>query len=140
MPIPETYHTALLGILVVVTTLVIQMMVAAVSKAKQPGAIPGKMDAELSHSSFVFRANRTFANSIDNAPALLGAAVLAILAGAGATWVAIWIWVYALARITHMALYYGISTEKNPSPRSHFFILGLIANIALIIQAGLALT
>ncbi|KZX60164.1 hypothetical protein A3709_12750 [Halioglobus sp. HI00S01] len=139
MPIAETYHLALLGLLIVVVTLVTQMLVAAVSKAKQPGAVPGKMDSALSHASFVFRANRTFANSVDNTPALLGAALLAIVAGAGANWVGIWVWVYALARITHMALYYGIATERNPSPRTHFFFLGLIATIALLIQAGLAL-
>jgi glutathione S-transferase len=38
-----------------------------------------------------------------------------------------------------MGCYYGISTEKNPSPRTHLFMLALIANIALIIQAGLSL-
>ncbi|MEH6551708.1 MAG: MAPEG family protein [Pseudomonadales bacterium] len=138
MSLFQDYHTALLGLLVIITTILVQMMVAAISKAKQPAAIPGKMDPNLSHSSFVFRANRTFANSVENAPAMLGAAFLAILVGAGPFWAAIWVWTYAISRLIHMGLYYAISTEKNPSPRSHFFLLALIANIALIIQAGLS--
>lgn len=139
MQIAEVYNTALLGIFVIVATLVAQMIVAAMSKATQPGAVPGKMDADISHDSFVFRSNRTFGNSVENAPAALGAAFLAILAGADPFWTALWIWGYALARLVHMALYYAIATEKNPSPRSHFFMLGLIATIALVIQAGIAL-
>jgi len=61
------------------------------------------------------------------------------VAGADPFWTAIWVWVYAVSRLIHMGCYYGISTEKNPSPRTHFFMLALIANIALIIQAGLSL-
>lgn len=139
MPLFESYNTVLFGLLVIVATILVQMMVAAISKAKQPAAIPGKMDSSLSHSSFVFRSNRTFANSVENAPAMLGAAFLAIFAGVDPFWASIWVWTYALSRLLHMGLYYGISTEKNPSPRSHFFMLALIANIALIVQVGLIL-
>ena len=46
---------------------------------------------------------------------------------------------FALSRILHMALYYAIATEKNPSPRSYFFLLGVVANIALLVFVGLAL-
>lgn len=139
MPLFQSYNTALLGLLVIVATILVQMLVAALTKAKQPAAIPGKMDPTLSHGSFIFRSNRTFANSVENAPALLGAAFLAIFAGADPFWVAIWVWTYAISRLIHMGFYYGISTEKNPSPRTHFFMLALIANIALVIQAGMAL-
>jgi hypothetical protein len=46
---------------------------------------------------------------------------------------------FALSRILHMVLYYGIATDKNPSPRSYFFLLGVVANIALLVFVGLAL-
>ncbi len=75
----DSYSVAFFGILVIVLTVVVQSIVAAKSKASQPGAIPGKTDASLSHSSFVFRSNRTFANSLENIAVMLGASFLAIL-------------------------------------------------------------
>ena len=126
------YSTALWGLFVILATLILQALIAAVSKARQPGAIPGKIDPELSHHSFVFRANRTFANSLENVTAMLGTAFLALFAGADPRWTAILIWTYAIARLLHMALYYGIATEKNPSPRSWFYLLGFFANVGLL--------
>jgi hypothetical protein len=35
-----------------------------------------------------------------------------------------------------MALYYSIATEKNPSPRSYFFLVGLAANITILALIG----
>jgi uncharacterized MAPEG superfamily protein len=139
MDISATYGMALWGIFVIVATLVLQMLVASVSKAKQAGAVPGKIDAGLSHDSFVFRSNRTFMNSVENAPAVLGASFLAVLAGADPFWAGVLIWVYAIARLLHMALYYGIATETNPSPRSYFFLIGFAATIGLLLVAALAL-
>ena len=136
---PENYDLALWGILLIVATLVAQMFVASMSKAKQPGAVPGKMDPSLGHESFVFRSNRTLINSVENAPALLGAAFLAILAGASAFWTGLLVWIYAIARLAHMLLYYAIATDTNPSPRSYFFLIGFAANIGLLIVAAGAL-
>ncbi len=63
---------------------------------------------------------------------MLGTAFLALFAGVDATWTGILIWVFALARILHMALYYGIATEKNPSPRSFFYAIALLSNLVLL--------
>jgi uncharacterized MAPEG superfamily protein len=70
---------------------------------------------------------------------MLGTSFLALFVGANVFWTGTLIWVYAVARILHMFLYYGIATDKNPSPRSYFFLLGVIANIALLVFAGIAL-
>lgn len=133
------YGTAFLGLLVYLITLVVQALVAASTKASQQGAVPGKMDPSLSHSSFVYRSNRTFMNSLENFPAFIGAAFLAVFVGADAFWVGTLIWVFVVSRIIHMALYYVIATEKNPSPRSYFFLIGVVANIALLVVCGVAL-
>jgi uncharacterized MAPEG superfamily protein len=139
MDIYGSYSLALWGIFVILLTVLLQSLVAAGSKASQPGAIPGKIDESLSHSSFVFRSNRTLMNSLENLPVMLGTAFLALFAGVDAMWTGILIWMFALSRILHMALYYAIATEKNPSPRSYFFLLGVVANIALLVFVGLAL-
>ena len=128
----ENYTLAFLGILTILITLVVQSIVAAVSKASQPEAIPGKMDDSLGHDSFVFRSNRTFKNSLENISMMLGASFLAILVGADVFWTGLLVWVMALARIVHMVLYYAIATQKNPSPRSYFYLLAVLANIVLL--------
>jgi len=139
MPAFAPYIISLWGMLVIILTVLIQAFVAMNIKASQPGAIPGKIDPNLSHSSFVFRTHRTFMNSLENTPIMLVTALLAVLSGANVFWTGLLIWIYAVARILHMILYYVIATEKNPSPRSYFFMAGFIANIVLagFIAAGL---
>jgi len=135
----DLYYAAFWAILVMILTVMVQSLIAATVKASQPDAVPGKIDDALSHSSFVFRANRTFSNSLENITMMLGAAFLAILVSADPLWVTILVWVMAVARIIHMMLYYCIATEKNPSPRSYFFLIGFFANITLLVVCALVL-
>ena len=135
----ETYITSYWGILIALLTLIIQAVVAAQTKASQVGAVPGKIDDSLSHSSFVFRSNRTIMNSLENFPVFLGTSFLAIFVGSNVFWTGVLIWIFVCARIIHMILYYAISTEKNPSPRSYFFLIGLGSNLALLILCGVSL-
>ncbi len=134
-----SYPLIFWGIIVIIATVILQSVIAATTKAKQPNAIPGKIDPSLSHDSLVFRTHRTFMNSLENTPFMLATIFLGLFIGVNLFWMGIWIWIYALARIFHMILYYGIATEKNPSPRSYFFLFGLIANIALLVHCALAL-
>lgn len=135
----ETYHIALWGILITLLTVLVQSVVGSLAKASQPGAVPGKINEDLGHASFVFRSHRTFMNSLENVPVMLGAAFLAILAGANAFWTGLLIWIFALARIQHMILYYSIATERNPSPRSYFFLIAFLAVLGLLGFAAAAL-
>lgn len=128
----EEYQLAFWGVYLVLITLVVQMLAASVSKASQPGAVPGKIDESLSHDSFVFRSHRTFMNSLENLPLFLGTVVLAFFVGTDPTWVGALVWAFALSRVVHMVLYYAIATERNPSPRSYFYMLGLLANLILL--------
>lgn len=139
MNFADVYGSAFQGIFIIILTWLIQWFVASASKGSQKGAIPGKIDESLSHASFVFRSHRTFMNSLENLPAMLATAFLAILVGANIFWTGILIWVFAVSRIIHMALYYVIATEVNPSPRSYFFMLGLVSNIGLLALCGVAL-
>ena len=133
------YSITYIGLLIALLTLLLQSVIAAMSKAKQPGSVPGKMDEHLSHGSFVFRAHRTFMNSLENFPLFIGSAFLAVFTGTNPRWVGILIMIYALARIIHMALYYAIATEKNPSPRSYFYGIALIAQVAVLGLIGINL-
>ncbi|GAB5382638.1 MAG: hypothetical protein Alis3KO_30330 [Aliiglaciecola sp.] len=112
--------------------LLIQWAIATVSKAKLPTAVPGKIDDELSHDSFAFRAHRTFQNSLENSVLFVGAVILAFALGMNSWLFTLCMWIYVLARTGHMALYYLIATEKNPSPRTYFFLISLLANILML--------
>ena len=139
MNLVDTYSMAFWGIFVVILTWLVQWFVASASKAAQDGAIPGKVDDSLSHSSFIFRAHRTFMNSMENVPTMLATSFLAILVGANVFWTGVLIWVFAVSRLAHMALYYVIATELNPSPRTYFFMIGVFSNIGLLVFCAVAL-
>lgn len=119
--------------------LLVQWAVATFSKAKQPNAIPGKIDENLSHDSFVFRAHRTFQNTLENSALFVGTVLFAFLLNVQSPVFATCVWVYLAARVVHMVLYYAISTEKNPSPRTYFFLIGLLANVVMLVLLGLRL-
>lgn len=119
--------------------LLVQWGVATFSKANQPNAIPGKIDDDLSHESFIFRAHRTFHNSLENSALFIGTVLFAFVINYQSAVFAICIWVYLVARIIHMVLYYAIATEKNPSPRSYFFLIGVIANLVMLVMIGIRL-
>lgn len=132
----ETYTTSLVGLWLVLTTITLQAIIATGAHRRQSKMVPGIVDPALSHDSFVFRSDRTFRNSLENIVPFFGLSVLAMLAGFSAERLAIVVWVYALARLFHMILYYRIATEKNPSPRSYFYMVGLLATFYLIGDLG----
>ena len=136
----EVYQYSLLGLWLILSTIIIQSIVAVrVHRRQEGGYMPGIIKPELNHSSIVFRTYRTFQNSIENAIPILGMSVIAMLSEYSAYKLSIIIWVYAIARIIHMALYYKIATNKNPSPRSIFWAIGFLANFYLMVDLGIFL-
>lgn len=135
----DAYTTALTGLWVVFATITVQALVAVAAHRRQKKVIPGIVDPKLGHDSFVFRSDRTFRNSLENITPFFGLSLVAMLAGFSAERLAIVVWVFALARLVHMILYYRIATEVNPSPRSYFYLIGVIATLYLIVDLGLFL-
>ncbi|RQW61917.1 MAPEG family protein [Vibrio viridaestus] len=133
------YYASFLGFAFYLLLILAQWFVATFAKGSQKGAIPGKIDEHLSHDSFVFRSYRTFMNTLENAPLFIGSFFLAVLIGVDHFWVTTTTWVYVIVRIFHMALYYVIATEKNPSPRSYFFMIGFLANVVLLVMCFIRL-
>ncbi|MGM0526383.1 MAG: MAPEG family protein [Pseudomonadota bacterium] len=133
------YRATLIWMSVIIATVLLQWLIASGTKAKQEDAIPGKQPKDLSHQNFVFRAWRTHQNSLENLSPMLGTIVVAILAGVDPLWTASVTAVFAVARIAHMILYYVIATNKNPSPRSYFFMVGWLANIVLLVMTFIKL-
>ena len=136
----EEYQAVFLGLWLVLATIIVQAMVAIrVHRRQKDGYNVGVIKPELGQSSIVFRAHRTFQNSLENITPLIGMAIIAALSGYDSTKLTVVVWVYAIARIVHMVLYYKIATDKNPSPRSIFWAIGFLTNLYLMIDLGVHL-
>ncbi len=135
----EAYQLSFSGLWLIGATILLQSLVAAIAHRKQSQYVPGIVDNQLSHESFVFRSHRTFMNSIENISMMLIPVVIGLLTRMDPTWLASLIWVYAVARLIHMVFYYLVATEKNPSPRSYFYMIAFISNLVLYVVLGIHL-
>ena len=136
----EEYQSVFLGLWLILATIIVQAMVAVrVHRRQKGGYNVGVIKPELGQSSIVFRAHRTFQNSLENITPLMGMAIIAALSGYSSTKLSVIVWLYAIARIIHMVLYYKIATDKNPSPRSIFWAIGFLANLYLMVDLGIHL-
>ncbi len=78
----DVYNSSLLGIWLILATIIVQAMVAVrVHRRQSGGYSPGVIKSELGQSSIVFRAHRTFQNSLENIIPVLGMAIVAMLSG-----------------------------------------------------------
>ncbi len=135
----ETYSLALIAMTAIVLMMIVQSFVATGAQRKLPDSVPGKLPENLGHESFAFRSHRTFMNSLETVPLMLILGLIAIAAGLGSATLAWIMWIYLVARVAHMVLYYAIATEQNPSPRSYFYLLGVLAQVVLIVLTFIAL-
>ena len=130
----EPYEASLWALLLMVFTVICQSLIATGAHRRQKKYVPGVVDENLGHASFVFRSHRTFQNSLENAPLMLFTGIVGILAGLNPTHLAVCLWIFAAARIAHMLLYYKIATERNPSPRSYFYVIAMLSNLVLVVM------
>ena len=135
----ETYQTVFIGLWLILSTIIIQAIILIRSHRKQRGYKVGVMDSSLGQESFLFRSYRVFWNSLENIVPMFGMALLAILSGYDSSTLSAIIWIYALTRVIHMFLYYFIATDKNPSIRTIFYLIGFFANLYLMIDLGIFL-
>ncbi|MEO9943825.1 MAPEG family protein [Paraglaciecola sp.] len=132
----EQYHNVLFVLLSLLALMLVQQIVATVAHRKQKNMVPGVVDSQLDHHSFVFRSHRTFMNSIENVPVFVLTALVGLLVGVESQSLLIVSSVFLVARFIHMVLFYLIATNTNPSPRSYFYMIGLLSQIYLIGLVG----
>lgn len=126
------YGDSIFLITLLLCMVVLQALVASVAHRKQTQYIPGVVDSDLDHHSFVFRSHRTFMNSLENVPVFILTAMIAMFAGIDSATLYWTVLVFAVARLIHMLLFYKIATNKNPSPRSYFYVVALLAQLYLL--------
>lgn len=101
-------------------------------KEEQSPGMPLKGDPSL----FSFRVIRTYQNSTESLPLILGAAFLAIIAGVSPGWVNWLVGIHFLARIAFWVAYYSGVGKHAGGIRTLTFVIGLVSNIVL---AGMTL-
>ncbi len=126
------YGDSIFLITLLLCMVVFQALVASVAHRKQTQYIPGVVDSDLDHNSFVFRSHRTFMNSLENVPVFIFTAMIAMFAGIDNATLYWTVLVFVVARLIHMLLFYKIATNKNPSPRSYFYVIALLAQLYLL--------
>jgi len=132
------YSDSVFILTLLITMMVLQAIIATGAHRKQKEYIPGIVDEKLDHFSFVFRSHRTFMNSLENVPVFVLTAFLGIFAGIEASTLYWSVLVFTVARFIHMVLFYKIATNANPSPRSYFYMVGLITQVVLLVQVFLS--
>lgn len=132
----EQYHNLLFVLLSLLAMMVLQQIVATVAHRKQKDMVPGVVDSQLDHHSFVFRSHRTFMNSIENVPIFVLTVLVGLFVGVESQSLFIVSSVFFVARFIHMVLFYLIATNTNPSPRSYFYFIGLLSQLYLIGLVG----
>ncbi|WP_197703957.1 MAPEG family protein [Cohaesibacter sp. ES.047] len=130
------YSLAIVAIYLLLLMVFLQAIIAAGAHRKQESYVPGIVDENLGPESFVFRSHRTFMNSLETVPLMVALAFIAMFVAMDAGWLAILMWVYLAARLAHMITYYLVATRKNPSLRSYFFMVGVLAQIILFGLVG----
>ncbi len=135
----DEYQQVYTGLWLILSTIIIQAIILIRAHRKQKSYKVGVMDASLGQDSFLFRAYRTFWNSLENIVPIFGMSIIAIMVDYTASVLTIIVWVYAISRIIHMFLYYIVATDRNPSIRSVFYITGFLANVYLMVDLGVFL-
>lgn len=126
------YGDSIFVLTLLVAMIVIQAIIATAAHRKQTEYIPGVVDDKLDHHSFVFRSHRTFMNSLENVPVFVLTAMLAMFSAVDPQTLYWSVVVYTAARLVHMVLFYKIATNKNPSPRSYFYMIALLTQLFLL--------
>lgn len=134
----EQYASSLLILTLLVLMVVIQSFVATIAHRKQKQYVPGIVNAELDHGSFVFRSHRTFQNSLENVPIFVLSAMLAMFVNMEAATLYWCVLIFTVARLIHMVLFYKIATNANPSPRSYFYLIAFFTQLTLLVLTVLA--
>jgi uncharacterized MAPEG superfamily protein len=106
----------------------------AVAVSRRAGLVPG-LPLAVGHDSFVFRAQHTHRNQVENLGLLVAAVLLGIATRANPMWINASAVVVAGARLSHMVAFY----LNKHLWRTGSFVVGLLATSAALVASGIAL-
>ena len=133
----EPYATTIVGLLLLCAVLLVLGMASGMMKGQ--AGLPGGAVADARHDNLIFRVDRTHVNSVESVPAFVLSAILALLMGVAAGWLALLVWVYLGIRLAHAAVYLrGGTLARGGGVRTLLHVAGTLCNLAVIVLGVVA--
>ena len=133
----EAYGTAILGLLLICLLPLIHANIVGPMKGKA-GLIGGPVP-DARDENFLFRLDRSHANTVESIFSFVAPAILAIMLGVGPGLLAMLVWAFLALRVAYSIVYLrGGALGKGGSLRTVLHVLGSVTTIALIVFAALA--
>jgi uncharacterized MAPEG superfamily protein len=132
------YASALLALGLLTLAQTAQGFLAGLIKNGMEKQPPG-MALEGGYADFGWRVARTYMNGVENYAAIVGAALLAMIAGANPALVAWLVWIIVGLRLAYWPIYYAGIGAHGGGIRSVVFVASVVANVVLAAVAVLAL-
>ncbi|MCB1390701.1 MAG: MAPEG family protein [Rhodobacteraceae bacterium] len=132
------YGASILGLLVLCA---LPLLLAGVSgPVKGKAGLSGGPVIGRGEESFAFRLDRAQMNNVESLTSFAVPAVLAMLVGVGAGFLAWLVWLQVALRLAHAGVYLaGGAVARGGNLRTVFFVLGLVVTLVLIVATALNL-
>lgn len=135
VPFLVAYQFSFLALAILAMIALIQSFLSAPLAFSSEEQTPG-MPLQLDHTRLSFRALRTYANTVENLPAIGFALFTAIAAGASPWIVNLLAGIHLAFRLLYWVIYYSGVGRVTGGPRTIAYVGGSLANIAI---AGMAI-
>jgi uncharacterized MAPEG superfamily protein len=132
------YSPSLFALGLLTLAQVVQGFLAGLIKNGMEKQPPG-MVLEGGYADFGWRVARTHINGVENYAGILGAALLAMIAGASPALVAWLVWIIVALRLAYWPIYYAGVGAHGGGIRSIVFVASVVVNLVLAAVAILAL-
>jgi uncharacterized MAPEG superfamily protein len=133
----EAYRLAILGLLLI--CLLPLVFANIVGPMKGRAKLVGGPVADARDENFLFRLDRTHANSVESVPSFVVPAILAMLLGIGPGLLAGLVWAFLVVRVLYGIVYLrGGALARGGSLRTVLHVLGSLTTIALILVVAIA--
>ncbi len=126
------YQPALLALTILCLAVLVQSFLAGVIGLGKSDEEPGR-PLKGGHGDFSFRTLRTYANSVENLAVFGLIVLLAMFAGASASWVNWLVGSHVAFRLAYWAVYYSGAGKIAGGPRTILYVLGWFANLVLAV-------
>jgi len=130
IPILTAYHPALLALIILCLSVLVQSFLAGVLGLGKSDEVPGK-PLKGSHSDLSFRILRTYANSTENLSVFAITVFLAITVGVAPSLVNWLAGIHVVIRLLYWAIYYSGVGKVAGGPRTITYASGWFVNLML---------
>lgn len=131
------YTLSIIGMLVLCLLSIVLAVYSGSSKGRA-GALSGPV-LPADDDNLLYRIDRAHMNSVEALAPFVVPAVLAMMVGVGPITLAVLVWLYAVIRLVHLAVYLrGGKAAKGGSMRTVLYVAGALVTVVLIVVTAVA--